>query len=560
MNLRELNVEPGVYVEYKPTTVLPVGVSVNVLAIIGRSKSTKTQVETLTRKDTYKDGHGDPVDSLSYAVSTGETISKITGSDSRVFEYGKDFLLTNDRKGIDWSLGNNVKKATLVTSVESGFNWATELDSKSLVLEINGESHIINFGNVGSIDEVVNTIDSEINEVATTTKVQDSNEVYQIKIEVKKEYEVGSTIFSSIRVVSGDAGFALGWYNNYEVEGSARPKAGTKYTVSYTRDKIYPDDYTPTYYFNYVDIQKDHGDVDVNNPDSTSLSLGAKIAIENGAPIVLCVPLNPNISTYVGIKEALSKLENYKVTYLVPLSTDTNLLPLIKDHVNRMSDVLERKFRKAMFGLPNESLQNLMNLANSYNDMRLTLVYPPYGYRYEDNTSLKLDASYIACELAAKRCALTIPSISLLRNTLTSFYDIEDTLTRKEKNLLAFSGVTLVEKVPTLNVSRVRDWLTTSKDTLHRNGEIVDIIDYVSERAINIVDNVFIGKAFTDEIMLTMKAFLTNFLESMVLNGILNGYSDITISRNSTEPTQVDVKFKISPIYTLKYVYIQFTI
>ncbi|MEM3509300.1 MAG: hypothetical protein QXY18_01005 [Nitrososphaerota archaeon] len=549
MNLRELNVEPGVYVEYKPTTVLPSGFSLNILALIGRSSTTKKEIENIKRKDNFINGNGDSRDNLSYPIVPNYIVETITASDSKVYKRNIDFVVSSNV--IDWN--TSFGKASLVTNVS---DWS-QLSSKSIVIEINLTPYIINFSTVGNVDDALITFQDALSGVATVTKIGSPE---QIKITVLEEINFGSFISSKIKIVDGNGASICGWYIGEEIYGASRPAKDIVFTISYERAKVYPNDYEPIYYFNYSDILSDHGDINLEDPTKSSLSLGAKIAFENGAAVVLCVPMNPHLNDYVATREALQKLQNYNVSYLVVLSNNIDLIPLIKDHVNRMSTVTERKFRKAMIGLPQKPIFDLANLARSLNDMRITLVYPYEAFRYEGNVSLKLNSSYIACELAAKRCATSIPSISLLRNVLTSFYDITDTLTREEKNMLAFSGITIIEKIPNLNVCRVRDWLTSSSDSIHRNGEIVDIIDYVSIRAMNLVDNSFIGKPFTDEMLLTIKAFLTNFLDSLVLNGILNGYSEVEVKKSSVEPTQCDVSFKIIPIYTLKYVYIRFTI
>jgi hypothetical protein len=554
VNLKQLGVEPGVYVSFSPTTSLPSGLVLNVLALIGRGADTKIEKESITR------GSG-PIDNLSYTTTDSDFITTINDQYSIIYKKGVDFLVKDNNK-IDWSLNGSPIKAILISNVKSDFDWSS-LSNKSLTFSINGASPTtVVFGTISNIDDVINSLNNSLGNYIIASSVTIDG-VDQIKIVVKNFQTFNYFVSSSIEVLStgtNDGLTLLGWYDKQIEWGSKSPKEGNVFYVSYPRQKVYPDDYQPKYFFSYSQIVDEYGEINVNDPMSTSLSLGAKIAFENNVSALLCVPLNPNLNDYVGVKEALEKLKNYDCTYIVPLTNNINILTDLKNHVDFMSSLTERKPRKAMFGLPEMSRESIISLAKSLNDMRITLVYPFIGKRTEKNVTLILPSPFIACELAAKRCAALLPSQPLLRNELVSFEDINDTWTRTEKNLVAGAGVTIVEKVPNINVMRVRDWLTTSQDSLYTNGEVVDVIDYVMIRVMNITEGAFIGKPLTDEIILLIYAFITNFLESLVFGGIISSYENLVVSRNTTEPTQVDVSFAIKPIFTLKYIYINFTI
>jgi hypothetical protein len=554
VNLKQLGVEPGVYVSFSPTTSLPTGLVLNVLALIGRGADTKIEKESIVKS-------AGPIDNLSYTTTNSDFITTINDQYSIIYKKGVDFLVKDNNK-IDWSLNGSPIKATLITNVKSDFDWSS-LSNKSLTFSINGASPTtVVFGTISNIDDVINSLNSSLGDYIIASSVTIDG-VNQIKIIVKNLQTFNYFVSSSIEVLStniNDGLTLLGWYDKQTEWGSKSPKEGNIFYVSYPRQKIYPDDYQPKYFFSYSQIVDEYGEINVNDPMSTSLSLGAKIAFENNVSALLCVPLNPNLNDYVGVKEALEKLKNYDCSYIVPLTNNTNILTDLKNHVDFMSSLTERKPRKAMFGLPEMSRESIISLAKSLNDMRITLVYPFIGKRTEKNVTLILPSSFIACELAAKRCAALLPSQPLLRNELVSFEDINDTWTRTEKNLVAGAGVTIVEKVPNINVMRVRDWLTTSQDSLYANGEVVDVIDYVMTRVMNITEGAFIGKPLTDEIILLIYAFITNFLESLVFGGIISSYENLVVNRNTTEPTQVDVSFAIKPIFTLKYIYINFTI
>ena len=553
-NLKQLGVEPGVYVEYSPTTTLPSGLFINVLALIGRGADTKIEKEEIVKVD-------GPIDNLSYTTTDASFITTINDQFSNIYKVGMDFVVKDNNK-IDWSLSGNPIKATLISNVNSTFNWSS-LTGKSLTFSINGASSVtIPFGSVSTIDDVISTLNSSLGSIAIVSSVTIGG-IAQIQIVVKDFYTFNYFVSTSIEVLSvgdSDGLSLLGWYDKQTEWGSKEPKVGNTFYVSYPRKKIYPDDYQPKYFFAYSQIVDEYGEIDTDNPLSTSLSLGAKIAFENNVSALLCVPLNPSLNDYVGVKEALEKLKNYDCSYIVPLTNDKNILTDLKSHVDFMSSLTERKPRKAMFGLPEMDKESIISLAQSINDMRITLVYPFIGKRTEGGIDIILPSSFIACELAAKRCAALLPSQPLLRAQLVSFIDINDIWTRAEKNMVAGAGVTIIEKVPNINVMRVRDWLTTAQNGLHSSGEIVDIIDYVMTRVMNITEGAFIGKPLTDEIILLIYAFITNFLDGLISNGIINSYNNLVVKKNDQEPTQVDVSFEIKPIFTLKYIYIRFTI
>ena len=340
----------------------------------------------------------------------------------------------------------------------------------------------------------------------------------------------------------------------------AEPAAGVSYTVSYTYAKTTAE-FIPKFYFNMDDVVADMGAVSTTN----ALSLGAEIVFQQGASVVCLSQTNPADGvTLVQLEKALDRLLVVNgINIVVPLSTDASIYAYLKTHVDTASSLVERKERTGIIGLSGTpTLSTIQGYAQGLNDKRMVLVYPPSATRFvgTNTTVSTLDGSFLAAAVAGIRTSNTYDVAEpLTRKEVTGFEVIPDTLMRSQKNLLASSGVLVIENVG--GIPRVRHGLTTYPGTVDgREYSVVEIIDYVSTSTRTLLETIFIGQKILANTPAQVKSTVAATLSNLISTSIITAYDQVQAAVDSLDPTQINVSFRVSPVFPLNYILISFSL
>lgn len=538
VTLRSQLIEPGVYAQFQSSeqfVSLPGGL--RVLALVGKGKTTSTvSNESVTK------GSLNGTDNLAFtAVSLPTTIV-----DQNFVSYntGIDYQLTSG--DVDWSLAN--------AAVTTGTVAATSFNVTGLTLKVylNNILQTVTFTGTNPISlSAVGGVLDQIN--AAYTNITASAVANKLRLTTT------GTNNTTLRIGDGTSNSFFGLIGGLTSTSSREPVVGVKYNLSYERDKVSAD-YTPKLFFDLASVVREYGAVSTSN----SLSLASSLAFQNGASVVMGIQVNPaDTPDLYGFSQAIDKLAPVNINVLVVLNPDTNLHPIIKAHILASSTLLEQKFRTALIGLDGTpSVTDVQSFATGLSSRRVALVYPTAAtVQLAGQTSTTaVDGTYIAAAIGAIR---TNPAFDvaepLLRKELVGFVSITDTLLRSQKNALANSGVMIVESQN--NTIRVRDGLTTDVSTADSaEYSVTEIIDFVSNTTRQFLEAAFIATKLLNETPGLIHASLTIILGALVDNKILTDFSDISVVRNNLDPTQIDITFKIAPVFPVKYILVTFTI
>jgi hypothetical protein len=389
---------------------------------------------------------------------------------------------------------------------------------------------------------------------------------------------------NTIQTLGGTANAALGFIGGLIAKGPQQPSPtvgvipGTAYSFSYQSPKVSAD-YVPTVYYDLQDLINDMGPIPtdtatppaVYNLQSTdyTLPLGAQVVFQNSANsgAIVAMQLNPaDQPALTGFQNALNKLLAVpNINIVVCLTADPNLYPAILGHITNASAPLEGNFRTAIVGMNgNPSIATAIGYAAGFaaggNGRRILLAYPPAAAIPGTNGAIMTDGSFIAAAIAGLRINSNYDVAEpLLRKELQGIDSIPANLLRSQKLALRNGGVTVVETVN--GIIRVMEDTTTDRSTVDaENYSVTEIIDFVAESTQSTLNNLFIGiKLLTDTpsmIVTTLNLLLSTFVDLQ----IINGFTNVSATVNSIDPSQIDVSFDIAPVFPLRYISVTFSI
>jgi len=536
-------VEPGAYTQFKPTTEFPViPGGLRVAAILGKgSNSINVVGEAVVTTAT--------LDALAHTASS---ITNVVDSSFVTYTNAVDFTL---------SVGK-VKWLTTAALVVGGVGITAVTGTVSIT--------------AGTNDQIILTIDESTTLSATITVgsrtaiqiATDINTLFSPSISCTVTVASGLAYIqitatgpnASILIGNGTVNGTLGLISGGIYYGALNPTLGTTIYVDYTYVKATAD-YTPTYYFSLTDIVNAFGSAD---PVNNTLALGAQIAIENGAQVILACQLDPaDTSDLLAFRNALDKIKTVNCNIVCVMTGDTNLFPYVKAHVDQMSSLLERKERTAMLGLTGSiTIAEIEAQAASLDDKRVMLIYPAAVRRVLDTgVDTAIGGFYLSSALAGIRCNPVYDVAEpLTRKEVVGFSQITDNLLRSQKNELASSGVCIVE-TDDAGTARVRHALTTDMSTAeNQEFSITEIVDYTGQVTRQILEKIYVGSKILSETPVMVSATTRVVLQNLIEREIITDFSNLTASQNSLDPRQIDVRFAIKPVYPLNWVYISFSI
>lgn len=294
---------------------------------------------------------------------------------------------------------------------------------------------------------------------------------------------------------------------------------------------------------------------------TNSVSLAAYIAFRNLAEIIGIqqVQGTESLATF---QQAIDKLIDKPIYYVVPLSTDPLVHAYTKFHVNQQSSTIERRERMAYLGgSANYSIFDHQDSVNSLKDERIVWVAPSsWNIEYVDTNnvtqSVNVDGTYGAVAVSAI-ASVRDPSTPLTRKQIVGLKPLV-TYDKVKQNLLAESGCLVVETFGA--VSRVRHQLTTYGNGPIESKEIslVQLRDHVSIILRQNLEDEFPGQKILRATPQIIKSYSERIFEGLVAQEIINGFSNLTARQNDIDPTQVDITVSIDPIYPLNYLLVTF--
>jgi hypothetical protein len=365
----------------------------------------------------------------------------------------------------------------------------------------------------------------------------------------------------------------------------AEPNVGDTYYVTY---KYFRTDFKHRLYTRLTDVVRDFGLPNLSNP----LALAAKVAFENGTPVVGLKPLprytdstfkaflatedliiNPDSATAIQLfKDAFDDIElpfdtssEARPYVVVPLSDDSQVWSYGKAHVEKMSSIERRMNRYLITGFNTNRKDSLVTeRAKNLISNRMMITYPVSAVKdVETSSGVFTPAVVPGWFYGAGIAGLigdpgTSPSDPLLNKSIQGFKETGISKNPLEYNQIAKEGVTIfVTKNPLV---KVRDDLNTDMSSvLTKNPAVTFIADFV-ENQTELVMNTFVGRPFINTILGAIETKFSAFLQELQRAGIIFSYDSIEVRENENDRTIIELSAGYVPVLGVKHIFVTYRI
>jgi len=516
--------------------------SLQVVALVGEGKDTKTTAEDLTRSATENsDALANPVSSITAASSNA------------IFRYPQS--------------------SYAIAKVGTADGTIADVDTLTFKVTVDGETQETHTfaGATTTITAAVAALDAAFSDVSFEVSVAGNMVIY-----VSGSGLAGK----SFTVDDGTANTACGYADDTRADSlrwdpavtdaNFAPQASEAYTVEYERPKVAAD-YKPQAFTGLGQVVREYGDASATN----TLSLGAQAAFGNGSTLLYCRQLDPTevaLGATEKKAEIVAALVDYEVedidiiVSMVPLTDDTSLAASYLDHVSKMSSKLERRERMAILGADEISAALPLTGGSSWTSLmanfdvaassgleskRIMVVSPGRVLTNYKGTSIETDGTYLAAGLAGRMVNSAFDEATpMTRKTLTTIDELVlPGRSRSEKNILTGLGATIMEiSGGTVLVRRAVTANATS--IASQEPSIVRAFDRVAREVREALENRFIGaKILGPTTKDDVEAATQTFLNRLVADEIIGAHREIKAEQNTVEPRQFDVTFEAIPVY-----------
>jgi hypothetical protein len=355
------------------------------------------------------------------------------------------------------------------------------------------------------------------------------------------------------------------------VAGSTIPKAGETYYVSYNYN-VPTTQFTPQVFTDSSDIVATYGTEDSATPDIT---IAANMALENGAPAVMCLQVSGNTAAEANWSTAFDLLKKKSnIAYLVPITSGSAIQNLALTHCLNESAPIIGHERECIFGMTvGTTVAQFVAKAIALKNSRCILVTPSDSITRTSpaGATLTLQGANIAAALSGLITSQAIPASPVTGKIITGFLIPDDQFEPYDMNYMAGNGVCVIYSQS--GVVKVRHAVTTdptSADT--REISIISSDDYVRRVTRNKLTDAYIGKGIviSSSTPAAVAGTVAAIWGSMVRQGFIDAYGTkndpttgevpISASQDNTEPTKINVTGSIRFLYPLNYISVTFFI
>jgi len=394
---------------------------------------------------------------------------------------------------------------------------------------------------------------------------------------------VGYVTLSSVSPYPGAAANYSNWEGYFSssgsssvywdgVAGSTAPKEGEVYYVSYT----YPvpsDQYNPQLFVDSKDVKAFYG---IESTDTGKLTIAANMALENGAPAVMCIQVPGNQGADANWSTALDKLKKKSsIAYVIPITSGSSIQNLAVAHCAIESNPDIGHERECIFGADStiSDVDGFVDKATAFNNKRVILVAPDANVTRTSSagTSLTLGGEYIAAALSGLITGQNKVISPITGKQIVGFVIPDDQYEPYDMNRMANAGVCVIYSKS--GVIKVRHAITTDTSNAdNREISVVSADDMVRRITRDKLNDAYIGKGIviTESTPAAVAATLKAIWNSLVREGLISSYGTkndpstgevpITVAQDSSEPTKINVAGSVKFLYPLNYINVEFYI
>ena len=394
---------------------------------------------------------------------------------------------------------------------------------------------------------------------------------------------VGYITLSSVSPYPGAAANYSNWVGYFSTSGSSSvywdgtagstaPREGEVYYVSYT----YPvpsDQFDPQLFVDSNDVKSFYG---VESTSTGKLTVAANMALENGAPAIMCVQVQGNPAVSANWSTALDKLKKKSsIAYIVPVASGSAIQNLVIAHVAIESNPDIGHERECIIGADTTvtDVSGFVTKANALDNKQVILVAPDANVTRTASagTALTLGGEYIAAALSGLITSQDKVITPVTGKQIVGFTIPNDQYEPYDMNRMANAGVCIIYAKS--GVVKVRHAITT--DTSNADNREISVVaadDLVRRITRTSLADSYIGKGIviSESTPAAVAATVKAIWNSMVRDGLIASYGTkndpttgevaITASQDPNEPTRINVTGSVKFLYPLNYISVEFYI
>ena len=339
---------------------------------------------------------------------------------------------------------------------------------------------------------------------------------------------------------------------NWEVSGSSL----TMYTggvlksgaVTVTYDLPDPQFWSPLAWYSSLAVDHYYGNQFNNNGSlNSALSLGAFYAFQGGATAVIVQPWSEGGSCT--LSDALANIQEMEgINIVVPIGCSSTELQVVAQSLDGSNSSGYR--RRAIFALDDPAstpttISTYTDLASDLNNYEIMLLGNSGAVT---SSGQSVPPSMYACVLAG----------------MAEFYQFNQTLTHKAVNGFILDKTYTTPQIAQLLAgsvavvasrgggNRMIESVVTTQDR-KLDFSFAGVDNYLADSLSDYYSN-YIGELATDTAIMGIQGSTQLFLEKQQQNDIIKSYSEVSVTQDSLDPTQIDVAFTctwLPPIYNI---------
>lgn len=346
--------------------------------------------------------------------------------------------------------------------------------------------------------------------------------------------------------------------------GGMEPRVGDSYFLSYRYRK---QDFSTRLYQNLRTVEANFGRASQSN----KVSLGAQLAIVNGAPLVAIKQVRRGANGQVSTREFIEALEslskplpgNIKFDVIVPLTSNTEVFGHLTQHCEIESQPQNQSERMGFIGFAaGTTPKTAQMVAKGLRSNRIVAFYPDsavvtlqdeLGQDYE----VLADGFQFAAAVAG---AVVSPAVDVAtpytRRTIQGIKRIPRVLDRIDTAQTARAGVTILEQLG--DTVRIVQGLTTDvSKILTALPTVTQIADYMQQQSRATLDS-FIGSKYLNSRLNEVETSMASLLQNSTRAEIIAAYLSSVASMDKKNPLLMHYNSAYQPVLGLLYLMLNF--
>lgn len=411
---------------------------------------------------------------------------------------------------------------------------------------------IIVLRGTGDADTLTDFTADEVTSVECISPYQEAYGTQRIKLTPTTDYTVEDNVIT------------------FTTAGKAKIAAGDTYYVTARISKLSDGFFAPKEMQNFSQVEKEYGpEYDAATDTINPMVSLARIMFNAGARRIVCVQSKTAAAT--DYTAAIAKLEEVDLQYVLCAGNNvTGVNEALLTHVVNMSTV-ENSMPRIGFTSTVQlepTVDQIITAANALKSQNIVLTAPGKvlinvededGVAYEKWVSGNYANAAIIGMLCNPSRRLATP---LTRKDLTTFGILDAFVHYKKQDTekMAANGVNVLVQRKSTNTIVDNQGLTT--DNTNYGSYYLNIVccKYEVARLLQAyLDDTVIGTEILEDTVSLVQSGIRNTLDGF--KGLyLNNYKDLSVTRDADIPTKLNVRFKMSGIFALDYIDVEFSV